>query len=61
MKPQVLARRVLDRIREPSEASIVDRLHAFLSDPANPHTPNGRRILELLEIARQRKVAHEGP
>jgi hypothetical protein len=58
MKPHILAQRTLARLID-SEAEKVRRLDAFLSNPANHTTPIGRRILELLEIARQRKAAHE--
>jgi hypothetical protein len=58
MNADTIARRVLARLAG-KEAALVDRLAAFLSDPANHQTPHGRRVLELLEIARQRKAAHE--
>lgn len=51
-----LSERVINRLFAQAE-SIEARLLTFLSDPANLDTPHGRRILELLALARERMEA----
>lgn len=54
MDIQALADKIIQQL---SAETLEGRLLAFLSDPANLDTPAGRRVLELLDIARQRQAA----
>lgn len=55
MDIQSLADKIIQRL---NADTLEHRVMVFLSDPANLDTPNGRRVLELLELARQRQAAN---
>lgn len=52
MKANELAQQTMFRL---GLASLEDRLSVFLSKPENLITKRGQRVLELLDIARQRR------
>lgn len=52
MDAKTLAQQITFRL---GIASLEDRLSVFLSNPENLTTKRGQRVLELLDIARQRR------
>ncbi|HEX2621936.1 MAG TPA: hypothetical protein VHL11_17385 [Phototrophicaceae bacterium] len=56
MKADELARATLYRLQHPEDVDLIGRIAQFMNNPANVGTASYNRILELFELARQRKA-----